>query len=155
MSKPICSSVVLLVLSVAKVGVSADVSSSEELPTQDERILYYRKVPVNETLPEQGARLYDQVDYRLQLQKLDSQIKLGQAQLEASRERSRIYHKYFGRTPALLLTRQNARLNVLEQELKLKELRNEKLLLIRHRADKVRYRQLILEQGEIELNFDE
>ncbi|MBP89067.1 MAG: hypothetical protein CMJ64_20520 [Planctomycetaceae bacterium] len=135
--------------------VAAD-AKPEELPlANDGRIITYRRVPINETLPQLGARLYDKVDYELRLQKLDSEIKLTRARLDTQRERSYVYDKHFGRTPALFLTRQNAHLAEFVSELRLKELRKEKQLLLRHRRDKVRYRHLILEQGDVELDINE
>ncbi len=146
----------LLVLSAAIVfdasAFYCAAAEPEELPAaHDGRIITYRRIPINETLPQLGARLYDKVDYELQLRRLDAEIKLAKAHLETRRERTSVYDKHFGRTPALFLTRQNAHLAVLEGELRLKELRKEKQLLLRHRKDKVRYRRLALEQGEVEV----
>jgi hypothetical protein len=138
------------------IAVSVSANEPEELPLGwKEPIIIRRYVRVNESLPEIGARLYDQVDYELQLRQLNSDIKLATARLDAQRERVYVYDKYFHRTSALLITRQNARLAVLESELRLKQLRHEKLLMLRHRTDQVRYRKLLFSEGKVRLNLDE
>ncbi len=119
------------------------------------RIVIYRKVYLNETLPELGARLYDRVDYELKLRKLDQDIRIAQAELENGRERARVYNKHFGRTSALFVTRQNAQLDVLKSEQQLKLLRQEKLLALRYRSDQVRYRKLLLAENAARLQLEE
>ncbi len=119
------------------------------------RIVIYRKVYLNESLPELGARLYDRVDYELKLRKLDHDIRIAQAELDNRRDRARHYNKYFGRTSALLLTRQNAEVEVLKSEEQLKLLRQEKLLALRHRNDQVRYRKLLLAENAVRLRLEE
>ena len=151
-----CSVVLIALVASNLAQVIAADRNPEELPSSyDGRIITYRRVPVNETVSQLGARLYDKVDYELQLQKLDSEIKLTKARLTAQTDRIRVYDKYYGRTRGVSVTRQNAHLAELESELRLKELRKEKQLLLRHRRDKVRYRELLLEQGSVELDLDE
>ncbi|MBC8350745.1 MAG: hypothetical protein H8E66_02080 [Planctomycetes bacterium] len=129
----------------------------EELPQarSDGPIVIYRKVYVNESLPDLGARLYDKVDYELKLSKLTHDIRITEGALAAQRERARVYDKYFGRTSALLLTRQNARLNVLRSEEQLKLLRQEKLLALRHRNDQIRYRKLLIGESVVRLTVND
>jgi len=119
------------------------------------RIVTYRRIVVNETLPQLGARIYDQVDYELKLRRLNNDIKLTQVQLDNRRERADNYNKQFGRTSALLLTRQKAELAVLESELRLKELRKERQLSLKHRADYVHYRQLLLAKEAARISIDQ
>ena len=139
----------------ASTACAADVLP-EELPLAGQsRIVTFRRVAINESLPQLGARLYDKVDYELQLRKLDTEIKLTKARLAAQCERASFYDKHFGRTPALLLTRQNAHLAALESELHLKDLRKTKQLLLYHRKDRIRYRQLVLEQAGLEVRVND
>ena len=155
----------LITSSVICCGVSAshgeEAPRREELPlristgtTPDEPIIVYRKVYLNETLPQLGARLYDKVDYELSLRKLTKDIRIAEAELGVQRERLRVYDKYFGNTSALFVTRQNARLDILKSEEQLKLLRREKLLSLRYRNDQVRYRELLLGESAIRLNVD-
>jgi hypothetical protein len=157
MNKVICVALgLLIVLTLGSPLLCADDGSAEELPAaNDGRIISYRLVPINETLPQLGARLYDNVTYQGQLRRLKAEIQLAEAQLEAHRERTAFYDKNFSRTPALLLTRQNARLAELSSELRLKELRKQKQVLLQYRQDLVRYRQLVIAQGDVVLSLDE
>lgn len=139
----------------SSVGLAAEVNPSIVVRADGPRIVTYRRLIVNETLPQLGARIYDRVDYELKLQKLSNDIKRTQAQLEYQRERANIYNKHLGRKSALIVTRQNAQLAVIDSELRLRELRKEKQLAVRHRADQVRYRQLILAQGAARLNVEQ
>lgn len=138
----------------ASVAIPVRADDPEELPAAAEPFIIRRFVRVNETLPELGARLYDQVDYELRRRQLDNDIKLAKAHLAAKREQAYVYDKYFSRTSVLFVTRQNAHLAVLETELRLQELTYEKLLLLRHRPDQVRYRKLIFAAGNVRLNLD-
>jgi hypothetical protein len=157
MNKTILS---LVVLSAAIAGnaselLAADAKLEEIRPTHDGRIITIRRVPSNESLAQLGARLYDKVDYELRLRELNTEIKLTEARLKAERERTQFYDKNFGRTPALLLTRQNAHLAELGSELQLKDLRKEKRLLVGHRQDQVRFRRLAIERGDIKVKVNE
>ena len=89
------------------------------------------------------------------LRKLDQEIRIANAELDYRRERARVYNKYFGRTSALFVTRQNAQLNVLKSEEQLKTLRKEKLLALRHRNDQVRYRKLLLDENAVQIRINE
>lgn len=131
------------------IGVAEEPSASEQLPViaSDGPIVIYRKVYLNESLPELGARLYDKVDYELKLRSLTRDIRVAEAELAQQRERVRVYDKYFGYPDAGLLTLQNAQLDVLKSEEQLKLLHQAKLLALRNRNDQIRYRQLLLEQS--------
>lgn len=151
--RSVLSSVVALLalLNLASIQESprAAEPAAEELPSPqpDDTIIVYRRTYVNEPLADLGARLYDRVDQELRLRRLEADIKLLEAVLQTQRERAWYYDKYFGRTSALMITRQNAHLDVLATELRLRELRREKLLLLQYRPEATRYRQLVLESG--------
>ena len=121
----------------------------------DGPIVIHRKVYRNESLPELGSRLYDKVDYELKLRQLTHDIRVAEAELAAQSERKRVYDKYFGYTGALLVTRQEATLDVVRLEEQLKLLRHAKLLALRHRNDQVRYRELLLAEGTARLRLSE
>jgi len=128
----------------------------EVLPPAEARpIIIHRYVRVNESLPELGARLFHEVDYTRKLRKLDSEIKLAKLDIENGRQTVYEYEKYFRYTSALLLSRQQAKRDLLDAELRLKRLRQEKLLALRHRADQVRYRKLLLTAGKETLILDD
>jgi len=131
------------------IGNAAEPPVVEQLPSAccDGPIVIYRKVYLNESLPELGARLYDKVDYELQLRALTRDIRVAEAELAQQRERVRVYNKYFGYPEAGLLTLQDAKLDVLKSEEQLKLLHQAKLLALRHRNDQIRYRKLLLEQN--------
>ena len=121
----------------------------------DGPIVIHRKVYRNESLPKLGSRLYDKIDYELKLHELTHDIRVAEAELAAQRERKRVYDKYFGYTGALLVTRQEATLDVVRLEEQLKLLRHAKLLALRHRNDQVRYRELLLAEGTARLRLSE
>lgn len=135
------------------IGFAAEPAVAEILPSasSDDPIVIHRRVPRNETLAELGSRLYDKVDYELKLRQLTRDIRVAEAELDLQRERMRVYDKYFGYTDALLVTRQNAKLDILRSEEQLKLLRQAKLLALRHRNDQVRYRELLLAEGAARL----
>jgi len=137
----------------ASISLAADAPlRAESVPVNRGPIVIYRKVYLNESLPELGARLYDKVDYELKLRKLTHDIRIADAELDVQRERVRVYDKYFGRTNALIAARQDARLEVLRTQEQLKLLRREKLLTLRHRNDQIRYRKLLIAESAIRLN---
>ena len=134
---------------------SAQSTAAEELTsvTSDGPIVIHRKVYRNESLPELGSRLYDKVEYELKIRRLTLDIRVAEAELDAQRERKRVYDKCFGYTGALLVTRQEATLDVVKLEEQLKLLRHAKLLALRHRNDQVRYRELLLTEGAARLQL--
>ena len=133
----------------ALIGVAAEPLVVEELPaaTCCDPIVVYRKVYLNETLPELGARLYDNVDYALKIRTLTRDIRIAEAELVQQRDRVRVYERDFGNSTALYLTRQDAKLDVVKSEEQLKVLRQEMLLTLRYRNDQIRYRKLLLEEN--------
>jgi hypothetical protein len=133
----------------ALLGSAAEPAMVAERPSASccDPIVVYRKVYLNETLPELGSRMYDKVDYELKLRTLTRDIRVAEAELAMQRDRVHIYDRDFGKTTALYLTRQAAKLDVLKSEEKLKLLRQDQLLALRHRNDQVRYRQLVLAAG--------
>ena len=116
-------------------------------PIADGPIVVHRRVYRNESLPALGSRLYDKLDYELELRRLTRDIRIAETELELRRARMRGYDKHFGYTDALLWTRQQAQLDVLQAEEQLKLLRHAKLLALRHRNDRIRYRELLLDEG--------
>ena len=122
-------------------------SSNCRRTASDGPIVIYRKVYLNETLPELGSRLYDKVDYELKLRTLTRDIRVAEVELAQQRERLRVYDNYFGYTDAGLLTLQNAKLDVVKSEEQLKLLHQAKLLALRHRNDQIRYRKLLLDRN--------
>ncbi|MBI2478962.1 MAG: hypothetical protein HYV60_10125, partial [Planctomycetia bacterium] len=99
----------------------------EELPAANccDPIVVYRKVYLYETLPELGARLYDKVDYELKIRTLTRDINIAEAELAVQRDRERVYDRYFSRTSALYVTRQETKLAIVKSEEQLKLLRQE------------------------------
>jgi hypothetical protein len=130
-------------------GFAAEPLTVEELPTATccDPIVIYRKVYLNETLPELGARLYDKVDYTLKIRTLTRDIRIAEAELAQQRDRVRVYERDFGNSTALYLTRQDAKLDVVKSEEQLKVLRQEMLLALRYRNDQIRYRKLLLTEN--------
>jgi hypothetical protein len=139
----------------SSIGSAAESSAAEKLPSarSDGPIVIHRKVYRNESLAELGSRLYDKVDYELKLRLLTRDIRVADAELDLQRERMRVYDKYFGYTDALLVTRQETKLDVVRLEEQLKLLRQAKLLALRHRNDQVRYRELLLAEGAARLQL--
>jgi len=150
MKAQLLSKLALIAICVGvSIGYAAEPPVAELLPpaSSDGPIVMYRKVYLNESLPELGARLYDKVDYELKLRQLTRDIRVAETELDLQRERMRVYDKYFGYTGALLVTRQNAKLDVVRSEEQLKLLHQAKLLALRHRNDQIRYRKLLLAEN--------
>ena len=147
----------LVICCGVSIGFAADPPRSEQLPATGSNgpIVTFRKVYRNEPLADLGARLYDKVDYELQLRGLDRDIRIAEAELAQRRERVRVYDEYFGYQDAGLLTLQNARLDVVKSAEQLKFLRQAKLLALRHRNEQIRYRQLLLAEGAARLQIAE
>jgi len=92
-------------------------------------------------------RRYDTYGYPLSLRRLESQIKLAQAELESWRRRVREYEqfdKFVGSAP-VLLTLDDARLAVLRFQTDLDDSVHEKELLERSRRDQYRLLKLEVE----------
>ena len=80
-------------------------------------------------------RLFERLDYPLRLHKLEREIELAEARLASQRRRVTEYKQFtkFKHSAPLFLTLEKSRLSVVELEMTLKNLEEEKLLLIRHR----------------------
>ena len=76
---------------------------------------------------------------------------IAEAELAVERDRERVYDRYFSKSTALYLTRQETKLSIVRLEEQLKLLRQQKLLALRHRNDQIRYRELLLEAGTARL----
>ena len=139
----------------AVLGIAAEPTRFEELPAANcgGPIVIHRMVYLDETMPELGARLYDQVDYELKVRTLTRDINIAEAELAMQRDRERVYDTYFFRTSALYVTRQETKLAIVKSEEQLKLLRQEKLLALRHRNDQVRYRARLLDEGAARLQL--
>ena len=98
----------------AAVCFAEDQPAVEELPATASQaccgpIVTYRKVYLNETLPQLGSRLYDNVDYELKIRALTRDINVAEAELAVERDRERVYDRYFSKSTALYLTRQETK----------------------------------------------
>ena len=92
-------------------------------------------------------RLFERVDYPLRLQELDGRLQLTRAEVESLRRRIAEYERFDG-SKAVFLTLEETRLQLLEAELRWKQLDQERLLLQLHYKDERRLRQLLIEQAE-------
>jgi len=99
-------------------------------------------------IAELHLRLYVRVDFALRLKRLDSEIRLTEAQL-ASIKRILVQYRLLERLkPAPLLgTRERTKLQLLETELRLQDLRVERLLLRRYHPDQRRLFELEAERA--------
>jgi len=89
-------------------------------------------------------RLYQRVEYPLQMRKLKSEIELTKARIASQKRRVTEFEKFtkFKYSSPVFTTLENTRLTQLELELRLKELKEEKMLLTRHYGDYCRLLQL-------------
>lgn len=106
-------------------------------------------------------RLYLQVEYPRELRHLDSAIRLTTAEVDAVRQRLRAYGPYtrFDTGQPFTLSIQEDKLCLLDAELRLRDLRAERAVLIRFRSDhwrllelkaqEIRDRLVLLEGGEL------
>jgi hypothetical protein len=89
-------------------------------------------------------RYYLQVEYPRELRRLDSAIRFTLAELEAVRERLRGYGPYtsFNTGQPFLLSIQEDKLCLLDTELRLRDLRDERCALVRFHTDHIRLLEL-------------
>lgn len=92
-------------------------------------------------------KLFERVDYPLRLQELDGRLQLTRAEIESLRRRIAEYERFNG-SKAFFLTLEETRLQLLDAELRWKQLDQERLLLQLHYKDERRLRQLLIEQAE-------
>ena len=92
-------------------------------------------------------RLYEREEYPKKRRALDRGIELAQAHLDSAKRRVKEYEQFdkFKYSAPLFISLEDARLTVIELELKLQELRQERFLLIRHHSDRCRLYQLEVE----------
>jgi hypothetical protein len=131
------------ILAVALVACAAGASPPAEAPRAGELAEALHELEVARL----RLRLYERVDYPLRLQELEADIRLAEAEVASFRRRMAEYDR-FDDTRALFATRENTRLQLLSMELRLKNLKQERVLLQIHNRDERRLRQLLVEQGE-------
>lgn len=78
-----------------------------------------------------AARAYASFEYPLRLRNYESQIRLAQAEVDSWRRRLAVY-SYFNKAGGLMVTVEDARLALLEATERLRNLRYEQTLFIRH-----------------------
>lgn len=93
--------------------------------------------------PDAATREFRDITYPLQLRQLDTQIRLAQVELANWRERVDVY-RYFNKTGVLMVDYQNSQLTVLALQERVRNLRYERMLVIRHRN-----RELALEKEQL------
>lgn len=94
-------------------------------------------------------RLYLQVEYPRELRRLDSAIRLTQAEVNAAKERLRAYGPFsrFSTGQAFLVSIQDDKLCLLEAELRLQDLKDERCALVRFHSDHWRLLELKAQQA--------
>lgn len=94
-------------------------------------------------------RRYARVEYPLKLRKLESEIKLTEAELGVHQDRVAEYERFEKNaySSPLFFSLQQARLALVESELRLADLGEEKLLLVRYHTDQCRLYELELEEA--------
>ena len=125
--------------------LAAGVARSAETPTPTPDPLADAKRAVEAA--RLRLRLFERVDYPLRLQELDGRLQLTRAEIESLRRRIAEYERFDG-SKALFLTLEETRLQLLDAELRWKQLDRERLLLQFHYKDERRLRQLLIEQAE-------
>jgi hypothetical protein len=96
-------------------------------------------------------RLYLQVEHPREVRRLDAQIKLTEAEIEAYEERLREYRSVdkFSTGRPLLVTLQDVRLCLLELQLRLRDLRAERQAMIRFHSDQWRLMELQVHEARM------
>jgi hypothetical protein len=87
--------------------------------------------PACDGLLDEASRRYWDLDYPLQLRQYDTQIRLLQAELYNLWRRHAVY-RYFNKTGVLMVTVQDNQLAILALHERLRNLRYERMLFIRH-----------------------
>ena len=98
-------------------------------------------------------RLFRQVEYPREDRRLAAQIKLTRAEVESFRRRVREYKQFdrFQTGKPLFVTLENARLHLLEAELRLRDLKAELSALRRFRSDRCRLLELKVQRAHAQL----
>jgi hypothetical protein len=108
----------------------------------------------NLELAQLKLRLYERDEYPRQLGQVERAIEMQRAKIESFRRRVREYEQFdkFSYSGPLFLTLEDARLDVVSAELRLRELEDERFLLIRSRSDRSRLMQLEIEAAAAQFN---
>jgi hypothetical protein len=99
-------------------------------------------------------RLYERDEYPRQLGQVERTLEMQRAKLESFRRRVREYEQYdkWQYSAPLFATLEDARLDVLAAELRLRELEDERFLLIRSRSDRSRMLELEIDAAAAHFN---
>jgi hypothetical protein len=99
-------------------------------------------------------RLYERDEHPRQLGQVERAIEMQRAKLESFRRRVREFEQFdkFEYSAPLFITLEDARLDVVAAELRLRELEDERFLLIRSRSDRARMMQLEIEAAAAQYN---
>lgn len=103
-------------------------------------------------MAELRLRQFERVEYPLTLRRIENELKITEAERDVQQRRIKEYgeNSVFKYSEAFLITLQEAKLASLRAELKIDELKNERLVLEQNRDDRFRLLQL-----EIEATGDE
>jgi len=107
----------------------------------------------NQELAELRLRQYEKVEYPLAAKRLDNEIKLVAAELEVQQRRIKELgpNSVFKYSEAFGVSLDEARLGALRAELRLGELKDERMLLERYKSDRFRLLQLELDAAAAEV----
>ena len=94
-------------------------------------------------------RLYEREEHPRNLHRLEREIELAKAHVESYRRRVAEYEQFdkFDSSNALFLSLEEARLGLLQAELKLEELAEDRYLLLRHHSARLRLFQLEVDEA--------
>jgi hypothetical protein len=132
-------------------GAALAVSSSATFAGEPEMIAAARR---QLELAQLKLRLYERDEYPRQLGNVERAIVMAKAEVESFRRRVREYEQFdkFTNPGPLLTSLEDARLCLVDAELKLRGLDDERFLLIRSRSDRTRIYQLEIEAAAAQFN---
>lgn len=146
---------ILLIGCCVGISILTDATTCEAVPREAEKQLSQAIADARRAIEaaEIRLRLYENVEYPRQVRKMEREIALTSAEVDRYRELLAEYKQITYRTipEPLIVTRQSTELALLEAELRLKDLREENLALIRFHADQHRLYELEIESAEARL----
>ena len=93
--------------------------------------------------------LYERISFPTRIRKLEGDIKLAEAEVASFKRRVAEYRQFtkFKYSNPLFISRENAKLQLLEAQIRLKNLKEEKVLLCRFKTTSLRLKELELDRA--------
>ena len=119
------------------------------------RDLAVREAARNVEIERLKLTLYERISFPTRIRKLEGEIKLAQAEVASFKRRIAEYKQFtkFKYSNPLFISRENSKLQLLEAQLRAKNLKEEKALLCQFKSTSLRLRELELDRAKDRLQL--